>query len=99
MHQLFVLPGQTAEQQRSAAALFPGEWLLNRFFEVMSLTLGDASFGFQTGSFFRQSLCDDILYGGANLYKAGGVVGFRFEGLSAHSRILPRIGPSCRFNR
>ena len=85
MHQLFVFPGQAAEEQRGAAALFGGEGLLHRLLEVMSLALGEPGFGFQAGTLFRKSLLDDVFDGGADLDQVGGGHGFRFKGLSAHS--------------
>src|ERR1017187_1991648 len=99
MHQLFMLPGQSAEEQRRRTALLSGERLLHGFLEVMCLTLGKPGFGFQTRAFFRESLLDNIFQGGANLDQVGGSGGFGFEGLSAHSCTFPRMRPSCRFNR
>ena len=85
MHQLFMLPGQSAEKQRRRTALLSGERLLHRLFEVMSLTLGEARFGFQAGSFFRKSLLNNVFDRGADLHQIGGGHGFRFNRLSAHS--------------
>ncbi len=72
MHQLFVFPGQTAEQQRGAAALFRGEGLLHRLLEVMRLALDKAGFRFQARALFAQALLDDVFDRGADLDQVGG---------------------------
>ena len=60
MHQLFVLPGQTAEQQRGMGALFLGERLLHRLLEVVNLALDEAGFPLQAGALFGKPLLDNV---------------------------------------
>ena len=58
MHQLFVLPGQAAEQQRGIGALFLRERLLLRSFEMMDIALDEPGFPLQAGALFREPLLD-----------------------------------------
>ena len=85
MHQLFMLPGQPAEQQRGAAALFPGERLLHRLLEVVGLALDEAGFLLQALALFAQSLLDHVLDRVTDLDQIRGRGSFRFDRLSAHS--------------
>ena len=67
MHQLFVLPGQTAEQKRGVAPLFLGERFLLRLLEMMGVALDESGFLLEAGPFFREPLLDRVLHGGADL--------------------------------
>ena len=88
MHQLFVLPGEAAEQQGGPAALFLGERMLDRAFELMRLALHHAGFAFQARALFSQALLDDVFDAGIDLDQSGGWCGLRFKRLSAHSTPL-----------
>ncbi len=86
MHQLFVLPGQPAEQQRGVGALVPGERPLLRALEMVEVALLQAGFPLQAGALFGQPLLDDVFDRIADLDEVRGLVRrFRFESLSAHS--------------
>ena len=51
---------------------------------MMDLPLLQSGFGFEARAFFSETLLNDVLDGGANLYQVGRRHGFRFKRLSAH---------------
>ena len=69
MDQLFMLPGQSAEQQGGVGALLPGERLLDGPLEVMGLALLQPGFPLEAGAFFGKTLLNDVLHGRTNLDK------------------------------
>ncbi len=92
MHQLFVLPGEAAEQQRGPAALFLGERMLHRPFELVRFALYHAGFALQASALFRQALLDYVFDAGIDLDQTGRWHGLRFKRLSAHSTPLSSGG-------
>ena len=92
VHELLVLPGEAAEQQSGPAALFLGERVLDRPFELMRLAFHQAGFALQARALFRQALLDDIFDAGVDLHQTGRWYGLRFKRLSAHSTPLSSGG-------
>src|SRR5215831_12200439 len=104
MHELLVLPGEAAKQERSAAALLPGEWPLGWPFEVMNFALRQAGLLLQPSPLVGKSLLDNIFDARGrrcpDLDQAAQGVAFWLDKLSAHSYpILPDLRPSCPVNR
>ena len=73
MDQLFMLPRQSAEQQRGVAALFPGERLFGGPLEVMGLVFLQPGFPLEAGALFGKTLLNHVLHGRTNLDKRGGL--------------------------
>ena len=55
MHQLFMLPGEAAEQQRGVGPLAGGERLLHRLLEMVGFAFDNARFVFQASALFGQA--------------------------------------------
>ena len=80
VHQLFVFPGEPAEQQRGVAALLGREGPLDRLLELMNLALDDARFSFQPGALFRKPLLDHVFDGFSICTRPAGGVAFGSNG-------------------
>src|ERR1019366_5356076 len=85
VHQLFVFPGESTEEEGGLGALVPGEVTLGGTLEVVDFACGYAGFALQAGAFFGEALLDGGLEGGADLYEVGRRLGLRIDSLSAHS--------------
>src|SRR5215472_16264360 len=71
VHQLLVLPGEAAEEQRGVGALVGGEGALGGLLEVMDLALDESGFALQSRTLFSQASLDGVLNGGTDLHKVG----------------------------
>ena len=71
VHQLLVLPGQSAEEEGGLGALVLGEVPLFGTLEVMDLAFDHTGFPLQARALFREPLLDGVFDGGADLYEVG----------------------------
>src|SRR5579872_6244179 len=84
MHQLFMFPRQSSEEQRGIGTLRRGERLLHRLLEMVGLALDEPRFSLQSRAFFAKALLDDVLYRGSDLHEVCRRHEFGFNRLSAH---------------
>ena len=84
MHQLFMLPRQSTEEQGGIGALGRGERLLHRLLEMMGFALDKPRFSLQAGALFGEALLDGVLYCSADLDEVRRRHKLGFKGLSAH---------------
>jgi len=84
VHQLFVLPGEAAEEQRGGGALVFGERLLGGPLEMMKLGCGKPVFALEASALLGETLLDDVLDRRPDLHQVSGRHDLGFSNLSAH---------------
>ena len=85
MHQLFMLPRESAKKQGGFPTVGRSERPLDRPLEVMGFTLDQTGLFFQPGALFGEALLDGIFDRRADLHEARRRCGLSFDSLSAHS--------------
>ena len=95
VHQLLVLPGEAAKQQRGAWTLIGREWPLDGLMETVDFLVDDACFLLQAGALFGHALLYQLFHG-TDLHQSD----LRCRGMrrSAHliSSLVNHAGCGCR---